>query len=240
MIYCNNLVCGFVSSLSEFTAQLMNHIYKKSVYKDSLQDFLQKEAHLHLKFRNCVFIPLALLHVQQLPMTTKTPHHSAPLLLESTNGSWLSVSTVGRCSRGKSSLGFSFHFQEQKGPWGGGVNQGLYCKWYHSSFLQGAKLEYNDYTEEHLRERGWSNLREMKTESSSWYLVLHYSPWDRRHKYSKLPVRCLFFLEQMTSKILAVHEMNERFSLSVFRELSNNLHTPLYSNTLVNIYRTMQ
>lgn len=26
---------------------------------------------------------------------------------------------------------------------------------------------YNDYIEEYLRERGWSNLRKMKTESSS-------------------------------------------------------------------------
>lgn len=114
------------------------------------------------------------------------------------------VSTQCLHCRDKSSLGFSIYFQEQKRSLGEGANQRFYCKWYYSSFLQGAKLEYNDYIEEHLRERGWSNLREMKTEGSSWHLVLHYSPWDRRHKYSKLPVRCLFFLEWMTSKILAI------------------------------------
>lgn len=29
---------------------------------------------------------------------------------------------------------------------------------------------YNDYTEEHLKERGWNNLRELKSEGSSWRL----------------------------------------------------------------------
>lgn len=89
--------------------------------------------------------------------------------------------------RGKYSLGFTSYFQEQKNPEAKEPMPLLQV--IHSSFLQGAKLEYNDYIEEYLRERGWSNAREMKTESRTWHFILHYSPWDRRHKNSKLPVR---------------------------------------------------
>lgn len=161
------------------------------------------------------------------------PQHSVPLLPESSNGSQSSVSTV----EANSLLASPFTSRNRRIlRW---RNQCLYCKWCHSVFLQGAKLLYNDYIEEYLRQRGWSNAREMKTESRSWHFILHYSPWDRRHKYSKLPVKSLFFLEWMTSKAQQHNEMNERFSLSVFRGLSNNLHASLYSSVLVNIYITM-
>lgn len=111
------------------------------------------------------------------------PQHSALLLPESSNGSQSSVSTV----EANTLLASPFTSRNRRIPrW---RNQCLYCKWYHSGFLQGAKLLYNDYIEGYLRERGWSNAREMKTESRSWHFILHYSPWDRRHKHSKLPVR---------------------------------------------------
>lgn len=43
------------------------------VYTDKLLDFLQKKAHLHLYFRNPIFMSLALLHDQQLAVMMKTP-----------------------------------------------------------------------------------------------------------------------------------------------------------------------
>lgn len=111
------------------------------------------------------------------------PQHSAPLLTESSNGSQSGVSTA----EANTLLASPFTSRNRRIlRW---RNQCLYCKWYHSSFLQGAKLLYNDYIEEYLRQRGWSNAKEMKTESRSWHFILHYSSWDRRHKYSKLPVR---------------------------------------------------
>lgn len=137
-----------------------NQHVKESIYKDTPFDFLQKEAQLHLKFRNCVFIPLALLHAQQLTVMTKNPTTTllscltVQMGLSSTSPLYRQIFHWLLCSLPGTEKTLRWRSQQK---W--------HCKWYHSSFLQGAEWEYNDYTEEHLRETRWSSLREMKTES---------------------------------------------------------------------------
>lgn len=166
-------VVSVVFCLIEDTAQFLHPTCKWKCLQTHFLTFTEKVSSASLFQKFCLYF-IGLSPCPAAGCDDEDPQHSA----ESLNGSQSSVSTV----EADTLLSSPFTSKNRRIlMW---RNQCLYCKWYHSSFLL-----YNDCIEEYLRGRGWSNAREMKTESRSWHFILHYSPWDRRHKYSKLPVR---------------------------------------------------